>query len=105
MAIKTNIKTSIKKFCKAVENRGFPLDKVIIFGSYTRGKKKYNDIDLALFSKKFGKDRTEELMFLSKMATMINPLLEAHPFNTSELNDKYSTLLAEVKKGQALKFI
>jgi predicted nucleotidyltransferase len=99
MIIKTNIKTNIKQLCRLVEKKGYPLDKVIIFGSSTK-QKKYNDIDLALFSKKFGHDSTEELMMLNKMTTKVNPLLEAHPFHTSQINDKYSTLLAEVKKGQ-----
>ena len=72
MVIKTNIKTSIKNFCKAVENKGYPLNKVILFGSYVMGKKKYNDIDLALFSKKFGKDRVEELMMLNKIASQFD---------------------------------
>jgi len=103
MVIKTNIRTSLKKFCQAIEDKGYPLDKVIIFGSFIKGKKKFNDIDIALFSKKLGQDKTDELMMLNKLSTKINPLLEAHPFHTSELNDKYSTLVAEVKKGQVFK--
>ena len=104
MVIKTNIKTSIKKFCKAVEDKGYPLDKVILFGSYIRGKKKYNDIDLALFSKNFGKDRIEELMMLNKIASQFELSFDPIPFTLQDLDDKYSTLTAEVKKGQVFKF-
>lgn len=98
MFVRKNIKKTIQQFCQEVQNQGYPLDKVVLFGSYAKDLKGYHDIDVALFSKKFGKDRTDELMMLNKLTTKVNPILEPHPFNTSDWNDKYSTLIAEIKK-------
>ena len=105
MVIKSSLKKNIKRLCQEVELKGYSIDKAILFGSTIRGKKKPNDIDIALFSKAFGKDRIDEMMLLNKIATKIDVNLELHPFHTSDINEKYSTLIAEIKKGQVLKFV
>ena len=106
MVIKASVKNTIKKFCREVEKQGYPLKQVVLFGSYAKGARQFNDIDLALFSNYFGKDRIAELMFLNKIASQFNLPLDPIPFHLSDLQDRYSTLIAEVKKsGYTLKFV
>jgi predicted nucleotidyltransferase len=63
-----NLKT-IKRFLKKV-NEQIRIDKVILFGSFARGKqKKWSDIDLAIISDDFkGIDNFERLVMLGKIA-------------------------------------
>lgn len=98
MVIKKNIKKTIRQLCRQIQNLGYPLEKVIVFGSYAKGLKGYHDIDIALFSKKFGRDRTDESMMLNKLTTKVNSMLEPHPFHTSDWDDKYNSLIAEIRK-------
>ena len=55
MAKREAIRT-IRKFIKALKHEGIPVDHVILYGSYARGKTRPDsDIDVAVISKNFGK--------------------------------------------------
>lgn len=59
----------IKRFVKAVKKEGIFVDRVILYGSYARGRiRADSDIDVAVISRNFGKDRTEEGMKLFRIA-------------------------------------
>ncbi|OFW52531.1 MAG: hypothetical protein A2163_08275 [Actinobacteria bacterium RBG_13_35_12] len=96
----------IKKFVKALRRHGISVDQVILYGSYARGKvRPDSDIDVALISKKFGKDRVEEGMSLFRIAGKIDSRLEPVPISTSAYeNDTWIPLIYEIReKGVRLK--
>ena len=99
MAKREAIKT-IKKFIKAVKQEGIPVDRVVLYGSYAKGKTRPDsDIDVAVISKNFGHDRVEEGMTLFRIAGKIDPRLEPIPISSdSYQNDTWVPLIYEIKK-------
>ena len=62
----------VKKFVKALRHEGISVDRVILYGSCVTGEgRPESDIDVAIVSKDFGKDRVEEGMTLYKIAGKI----------------------------------
>jgi len=65
---KNQIIRTIKKFIRALKHEGISVDKVILYGSYAKGKARTDsDIDVAVVSKDFGKDRVEEESLFSEL--------------------------------------
>jgi predicted nucleotidyltransferase len=91
---------SIKKFIKALKQKGITVDRVILYGSYAKGKARSDsDIDVAVISKNFGKDRVEEGMTLFRVAGKIDPRLEPIPISSeSYQNDTWVPLIYEIKE-------
>jgi len=74
---------SIKKLIKALKQEGIPVDRVILYGSYARKETRPDsDIDVAVVSKNFGKDRVEEGMTLFGIAGKIDPRLQPVPISS-----------------------
>ena len=96
----------IKKFVKALKHEGIFVDHVILYGSYVKGKvRPDSDIDVAVVSKNFGKDRVEEGMLLFRIAGKIDPRLEPVPISKKIYeNDAWIPLIHEIReKGVKLK--
>jgi predicted nucleotidyltransferase len=91
---------SIKKFIKALKQEGITVDRVILYGSYAKGKTRPDsDIDVAVISKNFGKDQVEEGMTLFRVAGKIDPRLEPIPISSeSYQNDTWVPLIYEIKE-------
>lgn len=90
----------IKKFIKALKSQGINIDQVILYGSYVKGKTRPDsDIDVAIVSKDFGKDRIEEGMMLFRIAGTIDSRLEPVPISTKAYKeDIWNPLIYEIKK-------
>lgn len=96
----------IKKFVKALKDAGISVDRVILYGSYARGAARLDsDIDIAVVSKDFGKDRVEEGMTLFRIAGKIDSRLEPVPMSPKVYeNDTWIPLVYEIReKGIELK--
>jgi len=96
----------IKAFINALKREGITIDRVILYGSYVKGKgRPDSDIDVAVISKDFGKDRVEEGMTLLRIAGKIDPRLEPIPFSTKMYeDDTWIPLIYEIReKGEELK--
>ena len=96
----------IKQFVNALKREGIVIDRVILYGSYVKGSvRPDSDIDVAVISKDFGKDRVEEGMFLFRIAGRIDPRLEPVPFSTKMYeDDTWIPLIHEIReKGEELK--
>ena len=92
---------SIGKLIEALREKDIYVRKVVLYGSYATGSaKNYSDIDVALISDRFGKDRVEERMFLLRLASSIDPRLEPVPFSTKVFeNDNWIPLVYEIRKN------
>jgi len=98
----------IKKFVNAVKKEGISVDRIILYGSYARGRiRADSDIDVAVISRNFGKDRVEEGMKLFRIAGEIDSRLEPVPISGQAFeNDTWIPLIYEIReKGVTLKNI
>ncbi len=105
MAKKSVIKI-IKRFATALTKEGITVDRVILYGSYAKGEEgPDSDIDVAVVSRDFGKDRTEEGMLLFRIAGEIDVRLEPVPISMESYeNDTWVPLIYEIRtKGIELK--
>lgn len=103
MAKRISIKKSkiimVHKYVQLLKQKGINVSKVILFGSYAKGKETPDsDIDLAIVSTQFGKDNVKEMMFLRKIALKIDSHIEPIPFTPVDLKNPYSTLAQEILK-------
>jgi len=98
--VKSEIRAKLREFCSALDKRGIRVSKVILYGSYASGKFHENsDIDVAIVSPDFGKDRFEEGVKLLKIAVKIDPRIEPIPISLrSYKNDTWVPLIYEIRK-------
>jgi len=67
----------LMKFQKALEKKGIRVTKIVLYGSHATGKfHQDSDIDVAIVSPDFGKDRFEEGVKLLQIAYKIDPRIE-----------------------------
>ena len=96
----------IKKFVKRLRQEGISVDRVILYGSCAAGRAgRDSDIDVAVVSKDFGKDRVEEGIRLCKIAGKVDARLEPIPISVAAYEkDTWLPLIYEIKvKGLELK--
>ena len=100
MAQKLNISilNKVKQYKKLLQEK-IPVEKVIVFGSQVKGTaKSYSDIDVAVISRIFGKDRHDEGVLLSRFVDGIDVRIEPHPYHPTDLKDKWDALACEINK-------
>lgn len=89
----------VGRFVKMLEQNGISVSKVILFGSHAKGKASVDsDIDIAVISPQFGRDITEEMMLLRKIALKVDSHIEPVPFRPEDMDDTFSTLAQEIKR-------
>ncbi len=96
----------IEKFVKRLRQEGISVDRVILYGSYAaEERRRDSDIDVAIVSRDFGKDRVEEGMVLYRIAGKVDTRLEPVPISVEAYeNDTWLPLIYEIKaKGLELK--
>ena len=89
----------LKDYRRALTEAGIAVEDLILFGSYAKGvEKQWSDLDVCVVSPDFGKDKTEEMILLKKLASPIEPMIEPHPYHPRDLADPWDPLAAEIKK-------
>ena len=75
--------------------------RVGVYGSYASGKTHGgSDLDLAIISPDFGKDRFEEGKMLRRVAWRIDPRIEPVPISSESLeNDTWIPLIHEIRSN------
>ena len=76
-------------------------DMLILFGSYAKGNAgPRSDIDIAVISRNFGKNKLYEGATVDRVAAKIDTRIEAIPFSLKEYKDPHniSPILHEIKK-------
>lgn len=95
-----NIKEKLIKYYKALSDEGVKVDLIILFGSYAKGKaNKNSDIDVAIISRNFGRNRFKEGVKINRIASAIDTQIEAIPISLKEYFDPHSIspILHEIK--------
>lgn len=96
----------ILRFVNVLTMKGIRVEKVILYGSYASGKiHAGSDLDIAIVSPDFGKDRFEEGKMLLQLAWRVDPRIEAIPISPESYErDTWIPLIYEIrKKGIELK--
>ena len=93
------IKKITSEYKNLLQQEGVKFDQIYLFGSYAKNNPRdWSDIDVAVVSKKFGKDSFEEQLLLDKIADEVSYAIEPHPFCPWAMKDKWSTLALEIKR-------
>jgi predicted nucleotidyltransferase len=67
---------------------GLPVEKLILFGSYSRNEQKeFSDVDIAVVLKEYHNDRFDTRLELMKYAREFEDVIEPHPFLASEFDE------------------
>ncbi len=100
------IKIDAVKLYRILKEHGIRADLFLLYGSRADGTaREDSDIDIAVVSRDFGKDRFKEGSRLNYLASKVNPRIEAMPISLKEYlsNDSISPILYEITtKGIAL---
>ena len=93
------VRSEVKEFEKSLNRSGIKVVAVYVFGSYAKGKANpKSDIDVAVISHAFGRDRQGERVGLMSLSQKIDTAIEPHPFSPEDFDDRYYPLSQEVKK-------
>lgn len=99
--VEKTIQRAISAFIKELKKRKIRVAKVILYGSRASGRAhEYSDIDVAVVSPDFGKDRYREGAKLFEIACTIDPRIEPVPISLSSYkNDTWIPLIHEIRKN------
>src|SRR3972149_8671179 len=104
--VEKEIREKIRQFVKELRRRKMRVAKVILYGSRVTGKvREDSDIDVAIVSPDFGKDRYREGAKLFEIASEIDARIEPVPLSLKAYkNDTWVPLIYEIReKGLDLK--
>lgn len=88
-----------RRFKRALEVAEVPFSSVIVFGSVARnGMHEQSDIDVAVVGNPYMGNRIDEQHALSRIRRGISFKIQPIWFYPEHLEDKYSTLAAEIRK-------
>ncbi len=98
-AIPKKVRSEIKNFVNILKADKLPIERVILFGSYAKGKqRKWSDIDLCVISPKFKNTwKATEYLWLKRKISDVKYTIEPVGFNPTDFKDKYSSLIHEIK--------
>lgn len=93
------LRKKISIFVKELRHQGIRVSKVILYGSRATGRAHaYSDIDIAIVSPDFGKDRYRDGVRLFEIAAKIDPLIEPVPISIeSYKKDTWIPLIYEIR--------
>jgi uncharacterized protein len=93
------VRDIVNRFVEAVSSRGVNVDKAILYGSHATGNEsKDSDLDVAVISPDFGKDRFKEGTMLMKLAWRIDLRLHPVPLSVESFaQDTWIPLVHEIK--------
>ncbi|MBU1199961.1 nucleotidyltransferase domain-containing protein [Patescibacteria group bacterium] len=96
--LKSTPKKLALKFYQELIKENIPVKKIIMFGSYAKGKQKYySDLDLCIVSPILGKNNFNERVRLKNIASRVENLIEPHPYHPKDLKEKYDPLAEQIR--------
>jgi predicted nucleotidyltransferase len=94
------IRDIIERFIVSLGSRGVHVDKALLYGSFAHGtQNEDSDVDIAVVSCDFGRDRFSEGRMLMQLAWRIDPRLHPVPVAMEAyLNDTWVPLIHEIRE-------
>ncbi|MCM8774709.1 MAG: nucleotidyltransferase domain-containing protein [Candidatus Omnitrophica bacterium] len=92
------IKRLLLKYKTMLEKDGFPVESLILYGSYAKGNfKRYSDIDVCIISHKFLKNKDYYETFLWKKVLEVDSRIQPVGYHPTDFKD-IDPLVNEIKK-------
>lgn len=86
-------------FKERLAKEGIPVKQVMLYGSHAKGtSREDSDIDIAVVCLPFKKTRGEEMDDLFWLGSRVDLRIEPICFHPEDLDEKYSTIVQEVKR-------
>ena len=97
--VEKEIITKINEFIELLQKKRVRVNKVILYGSRASGKaQKDSDIDIAIISSDFGKNRFKEGSMLFELAALVDTRIEPIPISLSAYQKKtWLPLIYEIR--------
>lgn len=97
---KKEINQLAKDYKLALEKSGYPVEKLILFGSYSKGKvHDWSDLDFLVVSSFFDKKNDFDVSTkVNIIGAEISPLIESHIASIKEFNKPDAPWLQEAKR-------
>lgn len=94
------IRNVIAKFVNQLAMKGIHVKKVMVYGSHASGRAHSDsDLDVAIISPDFGKDRYEERKTLLQAAWRVDPRIEPIPVSSKSYeHDTWVPLIHEIRE-------
>ena len=94
------IREMINELVHLLNANGIKVEKTLLFGSHASGRShEDSDVDLAVVSPDFGRDRFEEGKLLFKLAWQIDPRLSPIPISSESFRkDTWVPLIHEIRQ-------
>ncbi len=98
--VDTKIREMINDLINLLKTNGIKVEKTLLYGSYASGLSHVNsDVDVAIVSPDFGKNRFEEKKFLNKLAWQIDPRISPIPISSEAFNkNTWVPLIHEIRQ-------
>lgn len=95
----TNVAHAVARFLALVQEAGIPVSRAYLFGSHAKGgASPTSDIDVCVISPEFGRDPIAETVRLRQISLAIDSRIEPIALSELGLEDRYSTLVSEIKR-------
>ena len=92
------IKQKLSEYKALLKSENFPVKKMILYGSFTKGGfKPYSDIDICVISNKFSKNKDKHETYLWKKALEVDARIEPVAYSPEDFNS-IDPLVYEIKK-------
>jgi predicted nucleotidyltransferase len=93
------IRRIVDEFAKHLHENHIDYDSLILFGSYAKGNfHKDSDMDIAVISSQFGKNRLLERIKLMKISSKVDSRIEPHPVSLTDWEEGWKQIVCEIKK-------
>lgn len=93
------IKKIVSDYKDILENKGIPVSKIFVFGSYAKGTERADsDIDVGIVSTEFGADEIADISKLNFLKWKLDNRIEPHPISLLDYNLVATPFIAEVRK-------
>jgi predicted nucleotidyltransferase len=93
------IRGIVDEFARKLSENHIDYDSLILFGSYAKGNfHKDSDMDIAVISSQFGKNRLLERIKLMKISSKVDSRIEPHPVSLIDWEEGWKQIVYEIKK-------
>jgi predicted nucleotidyltransferase len=97
--VSKDVRDIVRKLVATIAERGIHVDKVLVYGSYASNRQRSDsDLDVAIVSPDFGRDRLDEGILLNRLAWRIDARLHPVPLSSVAFrDDTWVPLIHEVR--------
>ncbi len=89
----------ILEFGRMLKENNIFYDSLVLFGSYAKGNfREDSDLDIAVISSDFGKNRLLERINLMKISSKIDSRIEPHPISLKDWHEGWKEIVFEINK-------